>query len=127
MIEVPVKLKSGDTVFKFRAMSIEEAMEWSSKIKARMTYKEMVQRELELQDKVAIVDRDEDKYLALSDKVSKLDAQISEITKSLARFAEEPTKEKMLELMLSDTGVVCDALGSYLEKAFPTPEESKKS
>jgi len=53
--------------------------------------------------------------------------QIAEITKSLTRFAVEPSQDKVLELMNTDTAAVIGCLGEYLSLAFPTPEETKKS
>lgn len=127
MIEVPVKLRSGDVVFKFRTMSIEEAIEWSSRIKARVTYREALMRAIEGLEAMPVLQRNADEYLGAVDRVAKLDIQISEITRSLSRFAEDPKPDAIEELLKTDASAIVNCFSEFLSKAFPSQEETKKS
>jgi hypothetical protein len=127
MIEVPVKLRSGDVVFKFRTMSIEEAIEWSSRIKARVTYREALMRAIEGLEAMPVLQRNADEYLGAVDRVAKLDIQISEITRSLSRFAEDPKPDAIEELLKTDAAAIVNCFSEFLAKAFPNQEETKKS
>lgn len=127
MIEVEVKLKSGPMKFQFRKMSIEEATEWASKIRSRMSYKDSIRVAILEMDKQSVLDRDMDKYLELQDKEVKLDVQIAEASKSMSKYVTDPAQDVVVGLLDTDTAAVVGAFSEFLSKAFPSQEETKKS
>lgn len=127
MIEIPVKLKSAERIFKFKPMSIEQAIEWSSRVQARSTYRQSLVAAVDEILKLPVLERDEKQYLDAVDRIARIEVQIAEIMKNLAQFVIEPSKEELEGLMRTESAAVFGSFGEFLAKLFPTEEETKKS
>jgi hypothetical protein len=127
MIEIPVLGLEPPVVFQFREMSPEEALDWTSKVQSRKLYLEALQKEQEIMEHIPIADRDMDKFLAVSDKISKLMVQIVELSKSLAKYVVVPDQKAVETLLNNHPARVFDAMATFFTRLFPDEEERKKS
>jgi len=127
MIEVVVPGLEPPVTFQFKEMAPEEALDWTSKVQARKLYLEALQKEQEIMEHVPITDRDMDKFLMISDKISKLMMQIVELSKSLTKYVVVPDQKTVETLLRSHPAKVFEAMTTFFTGLFPNEEERKKS
>ncbi len=127
MIEVPITVDDKEVMLRFRVMKTEEAAEWAAKIQARVSYKQGLDKAIELMEKIPAEDRDFDKYLAAVDKSAKLGSQVVKESTNIKSFVVEPEPKAVDKLFEEHPKILTDAFAKYFELAFPTEEDQKKS
>ena len=127
MIEIQVKDGEEAVTLKFRRMPPEEATEWAAKLQSRLILREKLVKELELMEKVPLLERNDDQCIGLSDRAAKLQKEVQGIASGMADFIEEPGKEQVEKLMASRAGEMTEAFLDFIMQLFPSEEEVKKS
>ena len=127
MIVIPVQDGEEAVDLHFRYMPPEEAAEWAAKIQSRIIFREKLVKEREAIDKTSPLDRDDDVYIGLCDRIAKLQKDVLKIAASMAGLIEKPDKERIDQLMKNRTLEMTTAFMDYIAKLFPSEEEVKKS
>lgn len=127
LIEIPVKAGEKEHILKFTPLSVVDATEWGSRMKARATYRESLERQIKAIEKISELDRDMDEYFALVDKEAKVLKSIAEVTLVLSKFIVEPDREIVEKLLLNHLEEMIGAFTKFMGKLFPSEADKKKS
>ena len=127
MIDIPITIEGKERVLKFRKMRPEEAAEWAAKLQSRLSFKQALEKSLELQEKIPADERDFDKYLETSDKITELVRQVVESSKNVKKFVIEPAPAEVEKILADHMEITIQAFEKYFEKCFPSEEDEKKS
>lgn len=129
MIKISVTLEGEDkpTECMFRKMGIEEASEWSSKMRTRVLMQESLTKQQERMAEAGISEEDEEKFIAMGERLHKTDLAMLDILKGLGEYVVEPDRGRVKEMIARDSTGMIKLFHQYLEESFPTEEDAKKS
>lgn len=124
-IQVSGQVEKKDVTLHFRTMSVEEAGEWASKMKSRITFWESASRQLEIMEHIPMEDRDVDKFLKLSDAQARMLSEVTRMAKDVARFVVKPEPEVIQRFMNKDFEGILAVFHKYIATLFPSEEDQK--
>ena len=128
MFTVPAKVGAKEVVFKLNDMPLPDVIKWVSKIKSRSGLLDALRKEQEILDHTPILDRDDDKYIGLCDRITKIEIEVTEMVRDLTSYIVEPPKADVQRMLRGDNiGILMDVFKKFLDSAIPSEEDEKKS
>ena len=128
-INLEVTLEGGEkpVSVKFRKMGIEDASDWSSRMRTRVLLQESLTKQQDRMAEDGISEEDEEKFIKIGDRISKAQKAMLDILKGLSEYVVDPDKNKVQSMILADTPGMIKLFHEYLEVSFPSEEDAKKS
>lgn len=125
LIEVKGTVEKKEATFFFKRMSVEEAGEWASKMKSRITFWEATTQQLEILEHVPVEDRDMDKFLKLSDAQARMLGEVTKMAKYVARYVVRPEEAAVQKFIDTDFEGVLAIFHNYIATLFPSEDDQK--